>query len=54
MRSTDPSSIKATPQTHRPLQDDPRYDEFKRIIEDFSPEKVEKLKITIRKKARRS
>ena len=48
MRSTDPYSIKTMPKRH-PLRDDPRYDEFKKILEDFPPEKMEELKTFIKR-----
>jgi hypothetical protein len=48
MRSTDPYPIKTAPK-RRPLRDDPRYDELKRILENFPPEKMEELKTSIRR-----
>ena len=48
MRSTDPYPINAIPK-HRPLRDDPRYDELKKILENFPPEKMEELKTFIKR-----
>jgi hypothetical protein len=48
MRSTDPFPIETIPK-HRPLMDDPRYDELKKILENFPSEKMEELKTLIRR-----
>ena len=48
MRSTDPYPIKTIPR-HRPLRDDPRYNELKKILENFPPEKMEELKTFIKR-----
>jgi len=38
---------------YRPLREDPRYDEIKKMIENFPPENMEKLKLYIRMWLRR-
>ncbi len=47
MRTTDVSGAKTRRQAYRPLQEDPRYDEIKKMIDDFPAEKMEKLKTYI-------
>ncbi|MGB6065688.1 MAG: hypothetical protein WBG50_12845 [Desulfomonilaceae bacterium] len=47
MRTTDVSGAKIRRQPYRPLQEDPRYDEIKKMIDDFPAEKMEKLKTYI-------
>jgi hypothetical protein len=47
MRNTDPYPIKSICR-QRSLRDDPQYDELKKILEEFPPEKMEKLKMIIK------
>ena len=48
MRSTDPYAIKTIPK-NRSLRDDTRYDELKKILENFPSEKMEELKTFIKR-----
>jgi hypothetical protein len=52
MRSTDPYPIKNICR-QRSLRDDPQYDELKKILEEFPPEKMEELKVFIKRWGRR-
>ncbi len=54
MRSSDASGAKTTRQPYRPLREDQRYDEIKRIIDDCPAEKMEKLKTDIERWLRHS
>jgi hypothetical protein len=47
MRTLDASAAKQRQQPYRPLREDPRYDEIKRIIDDLPAEKMKKLKMYI-------
>ncbi len=48
MGTLDPTASKTEPKPYLSLRDDPRYPEIKKIIEEFPPEKMEKLKRYIR------
>ncbi len=52
MRSTDPYPIQNMCR-QRSLRDDPQYDELKKVLEELSPEKMEKLKLYIKRLGRR-
>lgn len=54
MRSTEASGAKTRRQPYRPLHEDRRYDEIKRIIDDCPAEKMEKLKTYIERWLRHS
>lgn len=54
MRTLDASAVKPTRQPYRPLREDPRYDEIKRIIDDLPTEKMKKLKMYIERWLRSS
>jgi hypothetical protein len=54
MQTTDVSGSKTRRQPYRPLQEDRRYDEIKKIIDDFPAEKLEKLKTYIERWLRNS
>ncbi len=45
--ATGPSNPRRQP--YRPLRDDPRYDEIKRIIENWPPENMDKLRTYIQR-----
>jgi hypothetical protein len=47
MRTLDASATKQRRHPYRPLREDPRYDEIKRIIDDLPAEKMKKLKMYI-------
>jgi len=47
MRTLDSSASKTRRQPYRPLREDPRYGEIKRIIDDMPTEKMKKLKMYI-------
>jgi hypothetical protein len=54
MRALDASAAKPRQQPYRPLREDPRYDEIKRIIDDMPAEEMKKLKIYIERWLRSS
>jgi len=49
MSIMDASVSKAQRRPYRPLREDPRYDEIKRMIEDLPAEKMEELRIYIQR-----
>jgi hypothetical protein len=54
MRTLDSSAGTTRRQPYRPLREDPRYDEIKRIIDDMPAEKMKKLKMYIERWLRSS
>jgi hypothetical protein len=54
MRSVDTSRIEGQRQPYRPIRDDPKYDEIKKIIEKFPPEQMDRLKRYIQRWIRKS
>ncbi len=44
MGTIEPSQAKKPHRPYRPLRDDPRYDEIKKMIEELPSENMEKLK----------
>jgi hypothetical protein len=47
------SGSQGSREPYRPLREDPRYDEIKKLIENFPPENMEKLRLYIRRWLRR-
>jgi hypothetical protein len=54
MRTLDASAAEQRRRPYRPLREDPRYDEIKRIIDDMPAEKMKKLKMYIERWLRSS
>jgi hypothetical protein len=54
MTNLDTPCIRPPSGPHRPLRDDPKYDEIKKMIEDFPRERLEELKRYIQRWLRES
>jgi hypothetical protein len=54
MDTPDVSGLKIRRRPYRSLREDPRYNEIKRMIDDFPPDKMEKLKNYIKRWLRSS
>lgn len=49
METSDVSGAKDRRRPYRSLREDPRYNEIKRMIDDFPPDKMDKLKNYIKR-----
>jgi hypothetical protein len=54
MRTNEPAPAEKPHRPYRPLRDDPRYDEIKKMIENLPSENMEKLKRYIQRWLRAS
>jgi len=49
MQTADASGPRTRRRPYRPFREDPKYDEIKKLIEDFPPEKMDKLRSYIQR-----
>ncbi|MDQ7784083.1 MAG: hypothetical protein RDU20_14460 [Desulfomonilaceae bacterium] len=52
MQSTDRFAANRGPKPYRRLREDPRYHELKKLVDEFPPEKMERLRMYIQQWSR--